>query len=248
MQLKLSNGYSHDPNEVDLLSDQTHMTYSRGGMRSMITRTWNIEGFLFGTSQANLTARLFLLHNAYTSQGFRAVFYDNAGAETIHTLGEAGTSRGGCRVVDGPTYFKRSGAEYTSYRSYRVTLQADYDITSAQIIDFSESLSFVGDGSPESLWLPALNADPQYQETWQSTTFRAIQRGLIVGRDFWPAPPPPRWPYPLLKGTQSSKDEETPMRFGPLHAPVYKEFGVRYAYYFESGSPLMGHPNRWPER
>lgn len=243
MQLFLSNGYAHQPNEVKLLSQQRREELNPGQIRTGDIVTWELEGYLFAANQQALTLAIRAMEVAYSVDGFEAVFLDNSGFNSAYRIGGV-TSRGGSMVKAGPTLVNQYGSDYTNYHTYRITLEAEYDSIFVDIWDFHETLSWVGDGSPEVLWMHNLNAPPQKQITWSQTSFQCVQRGTVVGMFRYVEPPPPIFPQ-YVKGRLSTREEDSPRRFGPVGRPYHKEYPLRYSYTYEADVPLPGHPNKW---
>lgn len=243
MQLVLNNGYSHQPNEVLFRAVNRRVETNPGGQRTSLTVSWQLEGFLQAADQLSLSLAMKALEAAYSRDGFIAVFVDNSGNNSAHRLGEAG-SRNGCRVVGGVNWGWSNGAEYTTFRSYSIQLEADYDNPFANIWLFEESISRKGTTGPRVVWKPCLNGEAQRQITFAQTTMKVVQKGAIIGMYQYVAPPPPLWPAAALPELEES-EQHSPKRYGPIGAPYYREYATSYAYYFESNVPLFGIPNRW---
>lgn len=242
MRLYLSNGYAHVADEVGLVGVSRNSEYNAGGMRSVVKIMWTMTGFIQAASQSALTTALRRLEAAYASDGFMAYFRDNSGNLTVHILGDA-TSRNGCKVVNF-SYTQQSGAEYSTFRSYQITLEAEYDNPFVDIEEFTETITWKGNCGPRIIWKKNLNGKPQKQITYPQTTQRITQRGTIVGKFQHITPPPPLWPAFNLPEEEELTDV-APHRYGPPGRPYYKGFARSYAYYFESPTPLFGSPNRW---
>lgn len=243
MQLVLSNGYRHAVDEVLPRSITRRVETNPGGQRTSMTVAWTLEGYLHAADQASLTIAMRTLESAYANDGFAAVFLDNSGQNSAHHIGGNG-SRRGCRVIGGVNWLWNNGAEYTTYRSYQIQLEADYDNPFAQIWLFHESISRKGNTGPRKIWKPSLNSSPQRQITYPQTIQRVVQRGVVIGMYDYVAPPPPLWPA-YIDNEEEEEDQDTPKRYGPIAAPYYREFETRYAYFYKSDIPLIGRPNKW---
>lgn len=243
MQLVLSNGYRHAVDEVLPRSITRRVETNPGGQRTSMTVAWTLEGYLHASDQASLTIAMRTLESAYANDGFAAVFLDNSGQNSAHHIGGNG-SRRGCRVIGGVNWLWNNGAEYTTYRSYQIQLEADYDNPFANIWLFEESISRKGNTGQRVVWKPSLNGPAQRQITYAQTTQKVVQRGTIIGMFSYASPPPPLWPFAELPELRE-EDQSAPKRFGPIGAPYYREYPTNYAYFFESNIPLFGAPNKW---
>lgn len=242
MRLVLSNGYRHDADEVAINQVSRSSEYNAGGQRSVMKVVWSLTGFIQASSQSALTTALRVLEAAYSQDGFMAIFLDNSGNTTVHVLGDS-LSRNGCKVLNFG-YSMQSGAEYSTFRSYQIALEAEYDNPFVLLEEFSETVSWKGDCGPRIVWKPSLNKRPQKQITYPYTTQRVVQRGVIVGKFQAITPPSPIWPQYLLPD-QTEQSDVSPHRYGPPGRPYYQGFSRSYAYYFESPTPLLGRPNKW---
>jgi hypothetical protein len=242
MRLYLSNGYAHDADEVSLLGMARNSEYNAGGQRSVIKTQWQIGGFIQAANQSAITTALRTLESAYSQDGFMAYFKDNSGNLTVHVIGDA-ASRNGCKVLNF-AYTNQSGAEYSTFRSYQITLEAEYDNPFVLLEEFSETVTWKGNCGPRIIWKKNLNGRAQKQITYPYTTQRVTQRGIIVGKFSVITPPPPIWPEFNLPEEEELSDV-SPHRYGPPGRPYYQGYSRTYAYYFESPFPLIGRPNRW---
>src|SRR4029077_8154957 len=85
------------------------------------------------------------LRSAYNVNGLDLGLYlDDGVTPTDHVLASS-TTLGGTRVT-ALEFPNGSGAEYSTFRSYSITVEADTPDTSQNLLDFSETLSFAGTG------------------------------------------------------------------------------------------------------
>lgn len=242
MQLKYGN-YSHDDYEASVKTSRK-ANYDEGGRIKSWTERWNIEGFLQADSQAALFAKIRGLESAYSRNGGNIGLYTSAGAATPHVLLSSATI-GGTKVVEGPNFPKGEGPELGNYRSYSITVEGEILNTAIAntIISFMESLTIEGGGARD-LFLQPLQGPPVRQRVATQTPYRATQQGTIVGYTSYPTPPAPLFPGVEFLDRRRII-EKSPKRDGPPGSPFYETFPVEYYYYFESATPLFGHPNRW---
>ena len=129
--------YSHANNEVEVQIAQRGIRSARGFVQ-FIRHTHEITGKLQAANQAALTAAINSLKTAYSTDGLNAGLYlDDGATATSHVLISA-LAIGGVRVVAGPNFPAGTGAEYSTFRTYRITLQADYPNTNAELLEWEE--------------------------------------------------------------------------------------------------------------
>ncbi len=199
--------------------------------------TWVIRGFLQDAGPPQLTADINAMLNYFVSGGSQLALYNDDGTPTAHALSAAVTT-GGIRVTD-VTFPTGTGAEYTTFRSWSVTVQFDYRYPVPALIDFFESCRYWG-GGPLIAALEPINGPAQIQLVKQQTAYRVVQSGRAVGQFAYPVPPPPIWPGNLEMAPEI--EEDTPRRIGNN----YVDWPVRWTYRFVSAFALVGNPNLWP--
>jgi hypothetical protein len=240
MYLQYGN-YQH-PSAEATVAIRREMVWSEGQFAKGFKDTWEIAGFLQAADAPSLTAALALLIAAYQLQGQNAGLFLDDGSSThalLSTTSVTGVKSSGVSFPEG------KGAEYSTYRSYSVTLDAEYRFPGIGVIQFTERIARTGTGGPDIIWLEPINGPPQPQMVRQQTVCRARQFGQAVGLFDWPVPPPPTWPqFELPK--QRAIEYQDPKRSGPYGRPVFTEFLVTWAYEFASDLPLPGFPNVWP--
>ena len=227
--------YAHAQNEP-VVQISKRVLFSPRGNRRVTRETWRIVGVLHGADQAGVTAALAALRTAYSTNGLDlALYLDDGATPTDHRLLSSATL-GGTRVtaLDFPT---GAGAEYSTFRSYVITVEGDLLDTSNELLDFSETISLEGTGGARVVFLETLSGAPQPQITRQFTTYRARQEGRAVGLTNYPAFAAPIWPGAELP-TERRLTLRSPKRF----AGNLSEFVVEWNYVFESVTPLSGSP------
>lgn len=210
--------------------------YSPRGVRKSVRETWTIAGVMQANSQSELTAALAALRSAYNVNGQDVGLYLGDGTTLSNHFMNSGNALGGVRVTafDFP---KGEGAEYSTFRSYSITLEADFPDTFPNLLDYHEAISFKGTGGRRKVFLETLDGPPQMQIAAQRTTYKATQKGKAVGAGTWPAPSAPLWPFAELEDHRTI-DYDTP-RVAGRHVT---ELAVSWNYAFESVTPLVGMP------
>lgn len=201
---------------------------------------WDIQGKLQADTQAELTTAITALKNAYLVQYRDIGLYLDDGTPTSHLILNRNTTSG-VIVTAGPSFPEGSGAEYSTFRTYSITVEAELKATDLpDLLTWQEVLSFQG-GGPRKLFLQPLTGPPQEQIVAQQTPFRATQTGSAVGRLRYPNPANPLWP------AAEHRDQRQVTRRGPKQSltpgrPLSYEFTVEWSYQFESVAPLTGNP------
>jgi hypothetical protein len=234
MYLKYGS-YTHARNEAAVQIGK-RVVFSPRGYRQAVRETWRIVGVLHAVDQPGLTVAIAGLRAAYSANGLDLGLYlDDGATPTDHVL-SSGATLGGTRVT-ALEYPVGAGAEYSTFRSYSITVEADVPDTSNNLLDFSETVSFEGTGGPRIVFLDTLAGPPQPQIARQFTTYRARQQGRAVGFATYPPVPPPLWPAAEL-GDQRRLALRSPKRT----AASLSEFAAEWTYVFESVAPLVGGP------
>src|SRR5262249_53494469 len=138
--------YTHAQNEP-LVQIANRAIFSPRGYRQAVRETWRIVGVLHAASATALTAAIAGLRSAYNVNGLDLGLYlDDQTTLTDHAL-ISGASLGGTRVtaLDFPV---GAGAEYSTFRSYSISVEADFPDASKHLLHFSGTLSFRGTRGP----------------------------------------------------------------------------------------------------
>lgn len=227
--------YSHAQNECAVVISKRPY-YSSRGFRQGVRETWTITGVLQASTQAGITTAIALLRSAYAVNGLDVALYlDDGSTLTDHFILSRNTL-GGVRVI-AFEFPNGTGAEYSTFRSYSITLEADFADATPLLLEFDESLDFSGTGGARRVLVETMDGPPQEQIVANRTIYRASQSGRSVGSFTWPPIPSPIWPAAEMLERRRTK-RKTPRRVGNNAT----EYAVEWSYEFESGSPLSGNP------
>lgn len=241
MYLKYGN-YQHAAGEASVVISKQQL-FSDAGIARGVRERWDIQGMLQAADQAALTAAIDELRAAYAIQAQDVGFYRDNGQPTSHRIVSAETN-GGVRVVVPPSFPQGQGAEYTTFRSYTLALEAEWLDSQANLLAWHETIRFQG-GGPRFAYLEPINGQPVKQLLQQATTFKAAQSGEAVGYAGYPVPAPPLWPEAEHLDRREIR-YELPKRTGPPGSATYTQFRVSWSYNFEDAGPLVGLPTAWP--
>lgn len=222
-------------NEVGTAMATDNMFGVRGG-RTLQTRKIDIIGKIHGDTQAILDVNIKNLRNALQFDGrdFKLLLNDGA-TISDHSLINA-QSISGTRVVVGPTFDVPDGAEYSTFRSFKFSVEADF-LGSDELLAWEETLTSTGNGGPRIVFVELQEEPPQAQIVNLFTRASAVQSGSARGKTIWPASPPPIFPEFLVNpDTQVSSTTPTFAGRG------FHDYRTSWNFRFEAGEPLLGIP------
>lgn len=231
--------YVHAANEV---SSRIFRQASRaqGGQPTGYVVRIMLRGYMQAETVAALTTALSAMESAYSQQGRDWGMYNDDNSPTVHVF-RSNQTFGGVRVMSGPSYPTSEGAEYCTYRTYEIELEAEYKTSNVTFDSWQETLSFEGYGGPIYRYIPTLNGPWQKQMVSQRSTYRARQSGSITSQFGPPNYPAPIWP------NQEHAEQRRISPVGPVYDGTrFSNFAVSWDYVFESNEPLVGNPNTQP--
>lgn len=227
---------THAQNEV-ALTIQKRVLYSTMGFRQAIRETWTLNGVLHAPNQVVLTAAISTLQNAYAVPGQDAgLFLDDGITPTSHVMLSSQTI-GGVRVV-GLDFPRGEGAEYSTFRTYTIVLEADFPDSSApNLVSYNETVEFKG-GGPKFVFMQTLKGKPKKQLVVQHTPYEATQKGSAVGYTWYPPSATTLWPEAEVFERRLTS-LVTP-KFHGGGAPT--EYQINWSYFYKSDTPFVGLP------
>ncbi len=229
--------YIHDNNEVETVFRQSALFDQRGNRRGLRKRI-ELKGVLHGTSQANLTAKLLALDAAYSKDGFNAILFLDDGTTQTHHRIISGDTLTGVRVVQPPSYQPGDGAEYSTFRTYSIVLEADF-LGDSDILNFEETVTIQGTGGPRFAYFETLNTLPVRQIVNDFTLVRMTQSGSATGYLSYPFAPAPLWP------SLEDVSQRTFIRRAPrLQGRIRTDYPVSWTYKFTSDVAQDALPNQ----
>lgn len=233
MQIRYGS-FTHSANST-LLSMRREALETEYGRLKGTKEIWDLQGYLEGASQAAITAKVDELVAAYEVNGKDIALLHDDGT-VARELKSSSTSTG-VMVKFKPSFTNsQPGAEYATYRTFSLTVEAEFHDPNVSVLSFQESVSFSG-GGPLYGHLLTVKGPPQKQLLHEQTPYRAIQSGSAVGHRFYLSIPAPIWPFALV--TRPDVTHEHPTRKGN----AFIEWATSWQYQFEHGSPLIGFPN-----
>lgn len=186
--------YRHGINEAGLsISHQVRETAA--GLPYLVDVQWGVEGKLRNRSgnPRLLDREMERLEQAYSQRGMDISLLHNDGRRSHHTMRNSDTI-GGIRATF-LAYPTTRGAEYCTYRSYQVTLNAVMRVANAPLyIAFEEQINISGGGARYGV--KEVNEGPGTRQRLRThAKCVATQSGRITMLGRYPEAPPPIWPY-----------------------------------------------------
>lgn len=206
------------------------------GLPFQSRRTAVVSGTLLAETEIGMSNKVQALINAYSENGHDLGLYHTDGTVTPIFLSNS-SSVNGVQVVD--HNFPTPDSVYATNYDFRITLQADYMVgegTSTDVLEYSETLTYIGNGGPRVVGIELELGLPAMQRTRQRTLCQAIQSGRSVGF-LTHVIPNPYWPT-LLQNPDSSVSLDTALR-GGAHS-----YAASWNYIFLSPVPF---PRRAPD-
>lgn len=195
----------------------------------------NLQGYIEGTSQADLSVKSAQLTAALRIFGLDLSLRTDAGA-VLESLTNAAAIIP-VRCVDGPNFIGQTGNEYGNYREFTATFSAVYPVvqTGIVVIDLTSALE-TGGGFQTVVYLPDINGGKaQRQDTTGPMPFEALQSGSVKSRGGYYPVPPPYLPKGALIDNPKISRLNRKTRTGT-------EFLVSWAYQYRSNTPFNALP------
>lgn len=215
---------------------RTSAKYSPRSIVELIKYSVGIKGVIHGADQNTVKANIALLEAAYLVDGNDLILYADDQSTVLHGF-LSSSFLGGTRVTSRPSYPIGTGAEYSTFRNYEITVEGDLPNTANNILDYEDNIEFEGTGGPRYVFLETDVGPPQQQVTRQQTLYRARQQGRSMGM-FTYAPVAPPFAPGALQPAQTRVKFASPKRVGNNLA----YYTAEWSYFFESSTPLTGLP------
>ncbi len=233
--------FALDPGEAGFTISRSAIQVN--GIAIGYTERWDIQGRCQAGSPSAISAAIAAREQAFKIPNQNLTLYLGDGSTSTHQISVAYT-QGGVRTSNFVAYPIGRGGEYSTYRNWSVSLEADFLDSSLDLIAWTETVAFDG-GGPRTLWLEPLNGPPQQQLGNEQTTFKATQTGEATGLFMYPIPPQPIWPF-AEHVDRRRLSQTLPKRTGRGAAAFYSQYKISWAYQFEAGYQLTGGaPTPW---
>lgn len=206
MYLKYGN-YTHETGECAIVIQKESVLNAENnkvGWKEM----WQISGMLRGADASELTSKIRALETAYGVNGRDLILLNDDGSETAHKLISNQSLTG--VMITRLDYPEGAGAEYTTFRNYRIIAECDISILevfsqpglgkgkgrggAGITLTYNEVISTRGSGGPRVVLLETIGGGVIKQVVSNETIQYRIQSGTATGMYGYPAVPPPLEP------------------------------------------------------
>lgn len=217
----------HPPNEVNLVRYEKRRVYSPRKKRVAIAHRHFLQVDLKYDNQADLTAAIQELIDAYSVNGVNCGLYQDDGTPTPHGMVSAETLSG--VRVENFDWIKGDAEEYATQRTALITVACEYEDVESQIWDWVETFTFTGNCGPAYDVARTWDGPQEYQ-TSEKTEQQIVQRGYAIGWGAYPSIPPPFFSGPNIipHPDRFVLKPSTPTLWGKS----YRLFRYDWAYFF----------------
>ena len=184
--------YAHASGECSVVITREPIRPQETRRRGIMHR-WEVSGMLVAADATAMTPLIQALEAAYAADKLDIGLYLPDGTATAHQLLSSQTVDG-TRVTRQPSYQDGGGAQYSTHRTYSLTVEGEIPEAGAGLLGWSESINYRGTGGPNWGYLDTLNSLPQQQTFQQFTTVTITQSGEAVSYGGYHVPPGPIWP------------------------------------------------------
>lgn len=232
--------YQHGNGECEVVIDQEPLWNDRGE-RYATRIAYRIKGLLQADTVAGVTTAIHALEAAYAEDFQDIGLYEDDDTPTAHVLFSADTLQGN-RVIRGPSYPEGRRADYSTFRTYEITVEGEVGSDdTVNNMSFHQKIELMG-GGPRFVYIETRNGPPQKQLTTEQTTYKAVQSGDAMGQFGYPAAAMPLWP------NAEHRDQRNIVTNAPTRqGDKLREYSISWRYVFESATPLMGSPGIPPK-
>jgi hypothetical protein len=229
-------GTQFDSGVVNLTRMNIRYRHSKRGKRISRIDTLFLQGEICEDGESAVLTEINNLATTFNTDYQNARLYLDDGTPTPHGLtNDSPFCMTGVRVIE-RSWPKGGPEELANMRTWHVTLEAEYADCESQILEWSETLEFIGTTGPryevvETYFGPYANLE------CLRTSQRIIQSGSALGYSANVLPPGPLFPQNEHVDRRVEK-----VGSGQCLGNQYAYFPTYWTYYFSSATPLYGLP------
>lgn len=232
--------YAHADGEVNLTTNRENI-YDDARRPIGYRERWTLQGQLQASTPALVSAAQNRLDLAYTQKPVTAGLYFTGGTASPHVW-NARNTLGGIRVVTPPGFPDGTRIQFVNARDYVIVLEAEFfSLTINNVIAYTESIEFIGDGGPRLVMIETRNSYPQIQQVSAATGVILVQSGSATGRFYYPQRMAPLLPA-YVNGPDTKRGKKDPT----LTRDVYTNYQVSWSYTMLLPSDIEASPNYYP--
>lgn len=216
--------YSHPDQEIKLKRYYKRAKINKRGLRESVVIGAFLEGWVVADTEADVASRITEIETAYAVDNRDFVMLTTAGAEGPHVIKSSHPlALTGVKVIDFQ-WTDHDPTELLNNRSFTVHLEGEYMDSDSVVIEYEESLEFIGDTGPAWYSKEMPVGPPIDVLLREQTVQRVIQTGHSIGLNDYIAPLGP------FDGSRSHRNAK---RIKP-YSPVYRgapDGNGRYSHY-----------------
>lgn len=238
--------YTHALGEARVVITRDPLENAAGDYYGYVER-WDIEGLLLADDTTALSTAIAALEAAYAAGGYDLTLLLPDGVTPSQHRLLAASCKGGTKIARPVSYPVGAGAEYTTFRTYSLAIAGEIPLASGQnpIVEWRETLAFVGNGGPRFVVQELRNGPPQIQQVSERTPVRCVQSGRAVGYQHYPFPPQPIWPV-FEQREQRQVNLTSPELTGSGASRSFQNYEITWSYSHLAPMPLSGYPHPQP--
>lgn len=230
--------YAHPAGEVNLTRVDVRNIHSGRGQLQHVLYTMYLQGEICAADASAVTTRINEITAAYRYEGYDAGLYLDSGTVTSHFLQSNHSNNiSGNRIIQGPSFPKGGPEEYATGRTFSITIQALFASPESQILEYTESIQYVGTGGPQIGVRRFPVGPPQAYIICQQTEQRIVQSGRSLGFGGYVFPYGPL--YPNYEHTDQRVYQLGTPRF---HGQQFSEYPMQWAFYMSAPFAQSGVP------
>lgn len=228
--------YSHELAEASVVIDQKR-NFNDEGVLEECVNTWQVTGVLQADDVASLTTAINDMERAYLDVDVEVAIRTQNGF-TSHRLRPSDWDSIRCVALGYPV---GNGAEYTTYRTYALTIEAKRKPNGRDggdnILEFSQSIEMNGDGGPDWVFQPVTSGDWPAATLTEKTPVTITQSGTALGQTRYV------WATPLFPASEKGKLRRLLKTSPQKRVPEASRFQSSWSYTFE----FMGGYPQFPD-
>lgn len=173
--------YAHPDQEIKIKRYYKRAKISPRGLREAVTIGVFLEGWVVADTETAVASRIIEIETAYAFDNNDFVMLNTAGAEGPHVLKSSHPQcLTGVKVMDFQ-WTDHDPSELLNNRSFTIQLEADYIDPASDLIEYEDSLEYIGNCGPDWITKELPHGPPQDVLLCDQTIQTVIQTGHSIG-------------------------------------------------------------------